>query len=197
LITYKEDDRPLSLKALTCILNSDIAFEWFKFNCTWRGDTLQIDRNVLAKFPLKIPPQEMQEHLERLHDEVVVLKRKIDENTSKFKNLVQNLKLKPVPVHEVVDLTESYIASESPEFDAIELADPLTVRIYRSGEITTLKFKSLSERLGFEYALLVEKKFAVYHSPQMAKMESLMELKESLEETIEAINSAVRKVYFG
>jgi len=65
-IVQSNDTRGLSLPALTAVLNSRWAEEWFRSNAKWRGVALDISGTVLRDFPLPDLTTDAVEHLGEL-----------------------------------------------------------------------------------------------------------------------------------
>ena len=73
-----ENLRNINLKYLTGLLNSTLAY-WFFYNFGKRkGEQLQIDKEPLMNFPIKLPDKETEQQISSLVEKICQLKRRED-----------------------------------------------------------------------------------------------------------------------
>jgi len=206
VITPKSDDA-FSLKALTCILNSSFARNWFDANCSKKGNTWQIDKGVLEKFPLVIPPKRVEKLLDGLHDKAVALTKELRESEAKFVRVVENLQLAKTPTSELpkvarlLKLDESDLEPEA--FDnryKLGIVDDVTLKVMGDKASAKLVFHDPLRLKNVEYSLLIFGKVYLIPRERMDFLEELRLLSEingELKEILEKIDNAVEDLYKG
>ncbi|MFH0854560.1 MAG: N-6 DNA methylase [bacterium] len=88
-LNFIKSDR-ISLKYLTGILNSRVAFFWLKNKGKQLGDLLQIDKGPLLNIPIFIGNKDQQEKVANLVDKITQLNKeihKIQENSEKWNSI--------------------------------------------------------------------------------------------------------------
>ena len=146
IITEKESpSRKVSLKAVTAILNSSLAYFWFYHKGKRKGELLQIDGKPLEEFPLKFPDAKNANLLETLVDGIISSKDIYYKLLKQWRKASETLFGKgTVSVREYINLhgkpilTESINITEQTELLDLDIALRKTRLIFctNQGEIT-------------------------------------------------------------